>query len=69
MQAIIVFEHGIGASDFYETTPEEVYALLHDICGLKLYTLKNFSGSKKPLTAVEFYDKFYKRKEYYFAAN
>jgi FkbM family methyltransferase len=66
---VIVFEHGMGASDYYETTPEEVYAFLHDMCGLKLYTLKNFSSGKKQLTEEEFKDKFYKRKEYYFVAS
>lgn len=66
---VIVFEHGLGASDYYATTPQDVYEFLHDNCGLNLYTLKNFTGNKVPITLKEFKDKFFTRKEYYFVAS
>jgi FkbM family methyltransferase len=66
---VIVFEHGLGASDYYATTPQDVYQLLHDTCGMNLYTLKNFTGKKVPLSLQEFKDKFFTKKEYYFVAS
>jgi FkbM family methyltransferase len=65
----IVFEHGLGASDFYKTTPEQIFSLLHQQCGLNLYTLKSFTSNKKILSQEAFSEKFYQRKEYYFVAS
>ncbi len=66
---VIIFEHGLGASDYYETTPEEVYTFLRDSCGLFVFTLKSFASIKKPLTMEEFSATFYSRKDYYFVAS
>jgi FkbM family methyltransferase len=65
---VIVFEHGLGASDYYKTTPDMVYDLLVNECGLKLNTLKNFLRGGEPLKAEEFSEKYFNRKEYYFVA-
>ncbi len=66
---IIVFEHGMGASDFYGTLPKDIFNILHDSCGYQIYTLKSFTGKKNPLTYEEFNAKFFSRKDYYFVAS
>jgi FkbM family methyltransferase len=63
----IIFEHGLGASDFYGSTPQKVYTLLTD-CGLKIGRMKDWLGKKKPLTLAEF-ERIYKaNSDYYFIA-
>ncbi len=64
---IVIFEHGLGASEFYGTTPLMVFELLAD-CGLSISTLRDFKN-KSPLTQEEFEKLFYNRKEYYFIAH
>lgn len=64
---IIIFEHGIGASDFYGTTPEELYQLLHDY-GMKISLMKLWLINKPSLTEDQFKEQFHKRKNYYFIA-
>jgi FkbM family methyltransferase len=36
---IVLFEHGIGASDFYGTGPSDIYRLLCDSAGLRIFDL------------------------------
>lgn len=35
----VIFEHGLGASDHYGTRPSDMYRLLHDEAGLRIYDL------------------------------
>ncbi|MCD2425980.1 FkbM family methyltransferase [Niabella pedocola] len=65
---VIVFEHGLGSSEFYGTTPEKLYALLND-CGLEVYTLTNWLDKNKPLTINELRQLFDSNEEYYFVAS
>lgn len=65
---IVVFEHGLGAADHYNTTPEEVFELFTS-CDLKLDTMKNWLGNKSNgLSKEDFSSLFHNRKEYYFIA-
>ena len=64
----IIFEHGLGASDMYGTTPDKVYNLLHS-CGLKISILKNWLNNKPALALKEFEDIYKKNSEYYFIAH
>lgn len=65
---VIIFEHGLGSSEFYGTTPERLYSLLND-CGLKIYTLTNWLDKRKPLTMHELRQLFDSNEEYYFVAS
>lgn len=49
-QPHIIFEHGLGAADHYGTTPQMVFELLVDQCGLRLFRLDGSSA----LTLDEF---------------
>jgi len=64
----VIFEHGLGASDIYGSTPEQVFTLLES-CGLHIYLLENFLAGANPLNATDFAKQFYERRNYYFVAN
>lgn len=64
---VVIFEHGIGASDFYGTTPEEMWEFLNenDYC---VFSLRGFVANKSSLTIEQFINLFETNKEYYFIA-
>ena len=64
---VIIFEHGLGASEFYNSSPDKVFALL-DSCGLQVSTMDNWLKGKKSFTFDEFKNQFYKKQNYYFIA-
>jgi len=65
---VIIFECGLGASEFYDTKPEMVFNLLTNECGLQLSTMKNWLEHKNSLTEKEFCDKYNNKIDYYFIA-
>jgi len=65
---IVIFEHGLGASDIYGSTPEQVFDLLAS-CGLRIFLLEDFLASGPGMEAAEFSRQFYERKNYYFVAS
>lgn len=67
---VIVFEHGLGAADYYGTTPEEVFDLLVDYCGLRCFTMEHWLASEgdKYLERSAFCDEFRSGRNYYFLA-
>jgi FkbM family methyltransferase len=64
---VVVFEHGLGAADFYNANPEELYDFLekNNYC---LYTLHSFIENLVYLSKEEFIELFKSNKEYYFLA-
>ncbi len=68
-QPIVVFECGMGASDYYGTNPIELYKFITKEIGLKVSTLKSYIKNNKPLTLNDFDYCFKKNKEYYFIAH
>ncbi len=66
---VIVFEFGLGASDYYGSGPDDLYHLLVDDCGLKISLLKSFLGDDPPLTQEQFRQHYHQKAEYYFVAH
>ena len=64
----MVFEFGMGASDFYETKPEMIYYLLVKDCGLKINTLKGWLNKSDELSFERFCEIYDNNLEYYFIA-
>jgi FkbM family methyltransferase len=64
---VIIFEHGLGASDFYGATPEKLFHLL-DSCGLKISTMQSWLKGKSPFSLKEFSDSYHSKKDFYFIA-
>lgn len=67
-QPILVFECGIGASEFYGTKPKEIFQYLTDL-NYKISTLGAFMKQSSPLTILEFESAFTNNTDYYFIAS
>jgi FkbM family methyltransferase len=64
---VVIFEHGLGASDFYDATPQAVFQLLTG-CGLKVSTMKRWLSNASSFSQDQFTDEFKMKKNYYFIA-
>lgn len=62
---VLIFEHGLGASEMYGSTPEKVFDLLES-CGLQVSLLDRFMKGAQPFTKAEFARQYYDRVNYYF---
>tara|TARA_B100001093_G_scaffold506422_1_gene565291 strand:+ start:334 stop:1050 length:717 start_codon:yes stop_codon:yes gene_type:complete len=62
---VIVFEHGLGASDHYNTSPSDIFDFFMEM-DYKLFTLKGFIDDSFALKRNEFYDLYNSNREYYF---
>jgi FkbM family methyltransferase len=65
---VIIFEHGLGASDFYGSTPDKVYGLLAD-CGLKVSRMIDWLNGNAALSKQQFIDIYNRNSDYYFIAH
>lgn len=64
---VVIFEHGLGASELYGATPEMVFDLFSG-CGLSVSLLDRFLKQAPPFTREAFSEQFYQRLNYYFIA-
>ena len=65
---VVVFECGLGASEYYGTTPAEVFRVLNE-SDLRLSTLKAFINNSGSMDEKTFVNIFEKKEEYYFVAH
>ena len=68
---VIIFEHGLGAADCYQTGPDDVYELLVSECGLRLFLMAKWleSSGRYSLSKQAFSENFWKGRNYYFMAH
>ena len=64
---VVIFEHGLGASELYGATPEQVYDLLAQ-CGLRISLMSRFLNNAEPMSREAFCGHYYGKKNYYFIA-
>ncbi len=64
----ILFEFGTGASEFYGTSPNELFGFLTTELAMDIYTLCGWLKNCKPLTNGQLNTHFQKGSEYYFLA-
>lgn len=64
---VVIFEHGLGASELYGATPEQVFDLFAQ-CGLRVSLMRRFLKNESPLTREEFARHYYRKWNYYFIA-
>lgn len=64
---VVIFEHGLGAANHYDTTPRVVHDLF-DQHGYQLFLLGSWLESGPPLSRDQFVDQFEQQKNYYFLA-
>ena len=63
---IIIFEFGLGASDYYKTTPNDIYTFFNTECAYQIYLLEDFLKDQQALSFEEFEQIYSEKKEYYF---
>ncbi|MEE4176948.1 MAG: FkbM family methyltransferase [Bacteroides sp.] len=66
---VVVFESGLGASEFYGTKPEELFTYLVTELGFKISLLKDFILKKPALEKEKFLTVYRTAEEYYFVAH
>jgi hypothetical protein len=66
---VVVFEHGLGAADFYGASPEHLHDLLSGECGLSVSLLHRYLLGRRPLSRSEFREQFERSRNYYFVAH
>ena len=64
---LLVFECGLGASEFYGTKPEDLFDYLNDV-SYGIFSLQNWLEKKQAYSRQGFIDCFNNNKEYYFVA-
>lgn len=64
---VIIFEHGLGASNIYGTTPQQIFAFFKEV-GLHISTLENWLKKSSHFTEDQFADQYFGRKNHYFIA-
>ncbi|MCB0737598.1 MAG: FkbM family methyltransferase [Bacteroidetes bacterium] len=67
-KAVLIFEFGKGASDFYGTDPAELYQFLADL-GYSIFGLKPYLSGNNGYLKTEFVKHYDDNSEYYFVAN
>ncbi len=65
---LVIFEFGLGASDYYNTDPDEFYKYLTEECRLNIFPIKDWFKNGTPLKQKEFKDLYQENKEYYYLA-
>ncbi len=65
----IIFEFGLGASDFYGTSPADMFIFITEEIGLKISLIESFLKNDDPLNLKDFDYYFNNNKEYYFIAH
>jgi len=64
---VIIFEHGLGASNHYQSTPDKIFALMQE-AGMQIFTMETWLANQKPFSEEEFAKQYYDRLNYYFLA-
>lgn len=64
---IVIFEHGLGAANHYDTTPRAVHEIFSGH-SYELFLLGSWLESAPPLSAQQFVDQFEQQRNYYFLA-
>lgn len=64
---LLIFEHGLGASDFYGTKPSDLFEFLTS-CGYSISTMKRWLKGEPSFTLQQFEDQYFGKINYYFIA-
>ena len=64
----VLFEFGLGGSDFYGATPELMYKVICIDLGLKINTMKRWMNGDRALTQEDVVTIFNANSDYYFLA-
>lgn len=65
---LVIFEHGLGASDYYDSTPDKMYEYFSG-CAMKISRLSDWLKGRAPLSKEKFIQIYKKNSDYYFIAH
>jgi FkbM family methyltransferase len=65
---VVVFECGIGGTDMYNTTPEQLFIFFTQL-GYAISLMKDFLQAKPCLSKEAFEEQYYQKLNYYFVAS
>lgn len=65
---LILFEFGMGASEFYGTTPSLLFNFFDSELSYNIFLLPNYCANKKPMTLNGFVECYENNDDYYFIA-
>jgi len=66
---LVVFEFGLGASDFYNSNPADLFDFINSVHEMRISTLSHFMKRLEPLTLNQFVNLYQEKREYYFIAH
>lgn len=66
---VVVFEHGLGAADWYGTHPAEVFDFFDSAAGMKVSLPRSWLAGESSLSRDAFIDHFQSGSDYYFVAH
>ena len=64
---VIIFEFGLGASEYYGTTPEKMFALFEQ-CEYGIWLIDDYLRDKAPMKLASFSKQYNEKLNYYFVA-
>lgn len=64
---VVVFEHGMGASDYYDSYPGELIQLFQSV-DMSIYLLEDYLNGKEALDLKAFEKQYYNKVNHYFVA-
>ena len=67
-QPVVIFEFGLGGSDVYGTTPEDIFTFFQS-CNMQIATLKGWLKQHEALSLEQLSDMYHNNKEFYFVAD
>ena len=66
---VVIFEFGLGAADFYNSGPSDLFLFVNRECNMQISTLKGFLHHEPALTENGFREMYQQGSEYYFVAH
>lgn len=64
---VVIFEHGLGASEFYDATPDRIFELFES-CNMQISLMERWLKGATPLSKEELKRQFHEKINYYFIA-
>ncbi|MBK9255313.1 MAG: FkbM family methyltransferase [Saprospiraceae bacterium] len=64
---VILFEFGLGASDIYDTGPEDIFRFFSNL-GYSIFTTTDYLHNKEPLSQVQLESLYVNKTEFYYLA-
>lgn len=65
---LVIFEHGMGASNHYGSTPDKLFNFFQSM-SMKVSNLENYLSNQQALSLEDFKNQYHQQKNHYFVAH